>query len=147
MPENDGGLPADDSLISLDEEPITDQSQGNYRSAVTRAPASRVNGRTAVGRRVRDLFGALMARLGQPSDVIVQADVLALAELKAAAEVARLRLLEGDERNSNEIVRLENLVRRAEARVGLAAGAAGKPDDDGTSWRDLFVGTEEEETQ
>ena len=95
-------------------------------SAITNAPATRLNGRTAVGRRVRDLFKALAERLGSPADIVTQADILALAELKTAAEVARARLLEGGggaDRDSNNLVRLENLVRRAEARLGLVPNA------------------------
>jgi hypothetical protein len=68
---------------------------------------------------VRDLYRALMTRLDNPEDVVVQSDILALAELKTAAEIARANLLEGKVQSSNELVRLENLVRRAEARVGL----------------------------
>lgn len=103
------------------------RSTRDHRSAITGAPAARIDGRSAIGRRIRDLYAALMSRLDQPADIVVQADVLALAELKCAAEVARQRLLEGGERNSNEIVRLENLVRRAEARVGLLPGGAERP--------------------
>jgi hypothetical protein len=60
-----------------------------------------------------------MARLNEPEDVLVQADILAWAELKTAAEVARAELLEGKGRSSNESVRLENLTRRAAISVGL----------------------------
>jgi hypothetical protein len=114
-----------------------------YRSAITARPEARLDGNSPVGRRVRDLFRALMERLGNPTDVIIVADVLALAELKAAAEVARVRLLEKGQ-NSNECVRLENLTRRAEARVGLELGAGAKVD--APDWRDLLVGDRDEES-
>jgi hypothetical protein len=97
------------------------RSRSDYRSSVTRSPAGRLDGRSAAGKRVRDLYRALMTRLNEPADIVTQADIMALAELKVAAEVARVRLLEKDQ-SSNECVRLENLVRRAEARVGLVPG-------------------------
>jgi hypothetical protein len=84
-----------------------------------------------------------MTRLGDPSDILVQADILALTELKVAAEAARLRVIEGKDQSSNECVRLENLVRRAEARVGLEPGAATKTEP-GT-WEDLFAEELDEE--
>lgn len=65
-----------------------------------------------------------MTRLNEPADIVVQADVMALSELKTAAEIARANLLEGKDQSSNECVRLENLVRRAEARVGLVPAAS-----------------------
>lgn len=85
-----------------------------------------------------------MTRLGDPADIVAQADIMALAELKVAAEVARVRLLEKDQ-SSNECVRLENLVRRAEARVGLEPGAATKTEPG--DWRDLFADDDQDEEQ
>ena len=95
----------------------------NGRAATTNRPQARIDGNSATGRRIRDLYAALMARLGDPEDIVVQSDILALAELKTVAEAARLRLLEGTDKRSDECVRLENLVRRAEARVGLVPGS------------------------
>ena len=77
-----------------------------------------------------------MARLGNPSDIVVQADIMALAELKAAAETARVRLLNGESQDTNGLVRLENLVRRAEARVGLEPATAAKEEG---NWQDMFL--------
>lgn len=114
-----------------------------HRSAITSAPAARLDGRSAVGRRVKDLFRALMVRLNDPTDVVAQADIMALAELKAAAEVARARLLKGQNQDTNGLVRLENLVRRAEARVGLEPGASTKTEPG--DWRDLFTEDDEDE--
>ena len=119
------------------------RSRADYRSSVTRSPAARLDGRSAAGKRVRDLFRALMVRLNEPADIMVQADIMALVELKVAAETARARLLEGKDQNTNGLVRLENLVRRAEARVGLEPGAATKAEP-GT-WEDLFVEELDEE--
>jgi hypothetical protein len=95
-----------------------------------------LDGRSAIGRRVADLFKALMTRLSNPSDIVIQADIMALAELTAAAETARVRLLNGENQDTNGLVRLENLVRRAEARVGLEPAMAAKEEP---SWQDLFA--------
>jgi hypothetical protein len=113
MPENDPGITGGSTEIN-------GKSPANYRSIITRRPASRLNGRSAAGKRVKDLFKAIMTRLGDPyDDVIVVADALAWSELKAASEVARARLLEGDTKSSTEVVRIENLCRRAAVSVGL----------------------------
>jgi hypothetical protein len=123
---------------------MTGRLASNYKSSVTRSPSTRIDGRSAVGKRVRDLFKGLMKRLNEPADITIQADVLALAELKTSAEVARADLLENRVSSSNELVRLENLVRRAEARVGLEAGAGAKVEP--PDWRDLLVGDQDDDT-
>ena len=114
-----------DGQVAANVTPTTPRQTAGYRSAVTARPEARLNGNSPAGRRIRDLFQAAMRRLDGPVDVVVQADVLAWAELKTAAENARARLLEGKDQSSNETVRLENLCRRAAASVGLepAAGA------------------------
>jgi len=129
-----------------DGQPIrtTPQPTAGYRSAITARPAARLDGNSAIGRRVRDLYRALMVRLGDPVDIVVQADIMALAELKVAAETARVRLLEGKSTSSNECVRLENLVRRAEARVGLVP--AGAPVEESSPYGMLLAIDDEEGT-
>lgn len=134
--------PAIDGRLLPDRSPIAARSTIDFRSAITSAPAARLDGRSAIGRRVADLFRALMTRLGDPTDIVVQADVMALAELKAAAETARVRLLQGESSDTNGLVRLENLVRRAEARVGLEPASAAK---DESSWQDMFLSDEQAE--
>jgi hypothetical protein len=111
----------------------------SYRSAVTARPEARLNGNGAVGRRVRDLYQALMVRLNEPTDVVIQADILAWAELKAASEVARARLLDGDTKSSNEVVRLENLTRRAAGTVGLEPSASASEQSDPYGYAALLV--------
>jgi hypothetical protein len=79
------------------------------RSRVTNSPAKHVSGRTAVGRRVRDLYAALMESVGNPTDVLIAADVLRVAELRTAAEDLRARVLAGNGGDPADLVRLENL--------------------------------------
>jgi hypothetical protein len=121
--------------------PTAPRVKANGRAATTNRPQARIDGNSATGRRIRDLYRALMKRLDNPTDIVVQADVLALAELKTVAEAARLRLLEGTDKRSDECVRLENLVRRAEARIGLAP--IGQAEEPGHPYGILFE-TEEE---
>jgi hypothetical protein len=118
---------------------ISGRSTSNYLSIISRRPASRLNGRSAAGKRIRDLFKALMKRLNQPTDPLIVADCLALVELKTAAEIARANLLEGKVSSSNELVRLENLVRRAEVRVGLVPGAATAGEETDYRFGGLFI--------
>jgi hypothetical protein len=122
--------------------PTTPRQTAGYRSAVTARPEARLDGNSAVGRRVRDLYRGLMERLNNPADITIQSDILALAELKAIGEAARLRLLEGRDQNTNGLVRVENLTRRAEARVGLEPGAGARTEP--LDWRDLVPDDDEQ---
>ncbi len=95
-------------------------------SATTNDPlAARVDGRTAQGRRTRDLYWSLYAALGRPEDLATKALILAAAELVTLAEVARADLL-GGRGDVNQVVRLENLSTRALRRIGVD-GPAAKP--------------------
>jgi len=135
---------SNDGAVTANVATTTARQTAGFRSALTARPEARLNGNSPVGRRVRDLFKALMTRLGDPVDVVVVADVLAWAELKAAAEVARADLLEGKGRSSNECVRLENLVRRAAASVGLEPTAGSSDSDSDTLYGGLFIDDNEE---
>jgi hypothetical protein len=80
--------------------------------------ATRANGRTARGRRVRDLFRGLLARLGPgPHDVVVESHALRCAELVAIAEDLRARLASQEPRPDmiNAVTRIESTARRAAA--------------------------------
>ena len=57
------------------------------------------------------------------TDDIARAQALAAAELMAAAENVRLKLLAG-QGDVEQIVRLENLANRAVRRLGIKPGAA-----------------------
>lgn len=140
MPEND--TPTDGEPMAKNTA-TTPQRTANHRSAITARPDARLNGNSHVGRRCRDLYKALSARLGHPADIVIQANILAWAELKAAAEVARARLLEGGS-NSNELVRIENLCRRAAASVGLEPGSSSEPEDTYGRYGGLFIEDDEE---
>jgi hypothetical protein len=88
-------------------------------SATTNNPVrARTNGRSAEGRRVRDLYKSFSATLGNPQDVGTQALVLAAAELVTAAERARRDHLDG-RLALTEVVRVENLAARALRRIKL----------------------------
>lgn len=92
------------------------------RSRTTNDPlAVRASGNTRTGRRIRDLYRAMMAKIGSTDDVIIQADVLAAAELKVAAEDARSRLLAGEIVDPDHVVRLEGAAARAERKLAKYA--------------------------
>jgi hypothetical protein len=101
---------------------VTDARPLTSRSATTNKPLRRANGNTAAGRRVRDLYRALLAGMSNPDDVR-RAQALAAAELTVAAENARAELLAG-QGDVEQIVRLENLANRAVKRLGLQAATA-----------------------
>jgi len=88
-------------------------------SATTNNPVrARTNGRSAEGRRVRDLFRSFAEKLGNSNDVGTQAMILAAAELVTAAERARRDHLDG-RLALTEVVRVENLAARALRRIKL----------------------------
>jgi hypothetical protein len=121
----------------------TPQPPAEHRSAITARPDARLNGNSRAGRRVRDLYRALMHRLGEPSDPVAQGDILAVAEMRTLAESARLRLLEGKDQDTNGLIRLENVLRRCEARVGLTP--AGAPTEDSSNPFGILLGLDDEE--
>jgi hypothetical protein len=104
---------------------ITTRSSTN-RAAVTNNPLARADGRTPQGRRIRDLYRAWHAAMGQPSDAGAQAAILAAAELVVAAESARAALLSGTG-DVDQVVRLENLSGRAVRKLGIKAPATAAP--------------------
>jgi hypothetical protein len=65
--------------------------------------------------------------------------------LKVAAEMARARLLEGKDQSSNEIVRLENLCRRAAASVGLEPSTGSSEPDSHSPYGGLFIDDDDED--
>jgi hypothetical protein len=96
------------------------------RAKTTNDPASRANLNTANGRRVADLYRSYLRAMGDPTDAVAQANVLAAAELTVAAETARVQLLAG-KADVDQLVKLENLAARAIRRLGIKPGAAAAP--------------------
>jgi hypothetical protein len=93
------------------------------RSQITNNPLrARTDRNTARGRRVADLYLAYMAALGSQAanNTLIQANVIAAAELRVACEDARTKVLEGGGGgDADQLVRLENLTHRAERKLGL----------------------------
>jgi hypothetical protein len=80
--------------------------------------AGRSNGNTKRGRRIRDLMRSYLRQMGNQAEASRQADALAAAELKVAAEDVRVRYLNGGGSLADleHIVRLEHLADRAVRR-------------------------------
>ena len=97
------------------------------RSATTNAPL-RVRppnqGKRARHRRVRDLYDAMMSDHADYGDsVLAQAAVLRIAELRVISEQLRAEMLAKptyDPDLGEELVRIENMVRRAEIELADA---------------------------
>jgi hypothetical protein len=108
------------------------------RSAMTNDPlAGRANPRTARGRRVRDLFRSLVARLPE-RDPVAEAQALRIAELTALAEAARAKAAElvdqvgADKASIAAFTTMVNAVTRAEgtsrrAMLDFKGSVAAKP--------------------
>jgi hypothetical protein len=101
------------------------------RSKTSNNPLKRFNGNTRRGRRFSDLLRSYLRAMGNPVEANRQADALAAAELKCAAEDLRARLLAGPTvalGDLEQIVRLENLADRAVRKLGLRpAGKSAAP--------------------
>jgi hypothetical protein len=87
--------------------------------------AIRANCNTVRGRRLRDLFAAFAVKL-DPKDVIGHAAALRAAELTTLAEDIRESICAADLKSLNpdllkQLGLIENLVDRAERRLGLLA--------------------------
>jgi hypothetical protein len=97
------------------------------RARLTNNPFSgRTSGNTARGRRIADLMRSYLRAMGEPTDAVSQADALAAAELKVAAEDARARLLAGTG-DVDQTVRLENLAARSAKKLGIKPGKPAAP--------------------
>jgi hypothetical protein len=85
------------------------------RSAVAANPLRAISTHSARGRQINDTAARLLALLEHPTDELIIADVIALAELRVKADELR--------RDPNasplDIVRLEGLVDRRTRRLGL----------------------------
>jgi hypothetical protein len=88
------------------------------RSRITNDPTARAKQDTAEGRRLADLIRGFLAEMGNPTSPVAQADAIRAAELTAASENARAKLLAGDG-DANAVVRIENLAARAVRKLGL----------------------------
>jgi hypothetical protein len=101
------------------------------RPAALRAKAThqplhgRANRHTARGRRICDLFDSYMEAM--PADVLTQANALAAAELRVAAEDLRAEMAAGKTVDYEQLIRLENVAARAEKKLGLKARLERKP--------------------
>jgi len=81
----------------------------------------RVNGNTPRGRRIRRLYAGYMKGL-DPNDPIARSSALAAAELATTSEDVRSRVMAGELELSDTLVRVSNLLDRAERRLSGLAG-------------------------
>jgi hypothetical protein len=105
----------------------------NNRSKVTNDPRliRGVDGRSAAGRRRRDLVDALITSLGGIAQVspLRLAQVRRAAELQALAEEARAKAFTASAGASEleTVIRLENLANRAQRALGLKEQSSAGP--------------------
>jgi hypothetical protein len=96
------------------------------KSAITNRPTrlDGVDGRSAEGRRRRDLIEGYVAALGGPEKVTAAAmlDVKRAAELVQIAERKRADALRGADIDLGQLIRLEGAVDRAVRRLGIGPG-------------------------
>lgn len=110
----------------------TDTRSRNNRAAITNNPrrSGGVSGRSAEGRRIRDLLESYISSLGgyaALSDSQLN-DARRAAELTALAERARAQALQqSGVVDLTALVKLEGAADRAVRRLGIAPGAHSKP--------------------
>ena len=96
------------------------------RSAIASNPLRGISTYSARGRQIHDTAARLLALLEHPTDELIIADVIALAELRVKADELR--------RDPNasplDIVRLEGLVDRRTRRLGLDRRGKREPEAD-----------------
>lgn len=100
------------------------------RSRFTNSPhRATIDGRTALGRRVRDLAESFASALGgwQALTAVTAVAVMRAAELAALAEATRNKALRLGEADGNGIVRLERMADRAQRALGLPSPSATDP--------------------
>lgn len=114
-----------------DQRVVTAEPAPTRRAKTSNNPLSRINGNTRRGRRFSDLLRSYLRAMGSPVEANRQADAIAAAELKCAAEDLRARLLAGPNAglaDLEQIIRLENAADRAVRKLGLRpAGKAAAP--------------------
>jgi hypothetical protein len=101
------------------------------RSKVTNRPSKMViDGRSLLGRRVRDMADYYVAQLGGCWATLTDMQAAAVrraAELTALAEQARADALKNGNADPEQLVRLENLATRAERRLSFKPRAENRP--------------------
>jgi hypothetical protein len=106
----------------LDRQPFASRAR-NQRSKITNRPSKMViDGRTPLGRRLRDIADLLAADLGGWAELteMQAAAVRDAAEYRALAEDARSRRLKGDGSVAlDDVVRLGRLAEQCERRLGI----------------------------
>jgi hypothetical protein len=108
--------------------------QQKNRSRRLRDPLIGINRRTAKGREVRDLYAARMSAIedtieGEP-DATLQAAVRRAVELQLLCERFRFAMLNAaklDVGNLEQVVRVENMVARADRHVAELVARMPKP--------------------
>lgn len=93
------------------------------RAAVTNDVFAGLSRNSAIGRRVADLLRGFLRAMGDPTDIVQQANALRAAELTVAAESARAKLLAG-EGDIDAVARLEGVAARAVRALHLKTPAA-----------------------
>jgi hypothetical protein len=100
--------------------------QARQRARATNSPLAGLKLRTATGRRVRDLYQGLMAKLDL-DDIAIRAAVRRAADLQVLSEQHRARMLNGEAHDQETLVRLENMVSRSMREVAELLTAIPKP--------------------
>jgi hypothetical protein len=114
------------SATAHDQRAVTAEPAPTRRAKTSNNPLSRINGNTRRGRRFSDLLRSYLRAMGNPVEANRQADAIAAAELKCAAEDLRARLLAGPNSglaDVEQIIRLENAADRAVRKLGIKPGA------------------------
>jgi hypothetical protein len=114
-----GASPPDRSLVA-------GRSQA---SAQTNTPMSRWNGRSALGRRCKDLFRSYWKQAGNPTEPATQAAIMSLAEQTVISELARSDCLADGgmtKINLELVIRAENLANRTLRRLKLDKSVSSK---------------------
>jgi hypothetical protein len=92
-----------------------------------RDPLVGINRRTAKGREIRDLYRSRMAAIEREPDATLQAAVRRAVELQLLTEQFRAGMLAGGKFDAEQMVRVENMLSRAERHVAELIAKMPKP--------------------
>ena len=113
-------MPLDQPGIDGTSAAINGRSPPNYRSVITRSPAGRLDGRTKLARRAKQLARAFEAERGGALSDAQMVAVKRAAEMATIAERTRALWLAGDWKTTGtDVVRIDGAARRAILDLGL----------------------------
>jgi hypothetical protein len=105
---------------------MSGQGVSKLPTSVNPRVSRRLDGRSAVARRIKTLVATYAAQIGR-CDEATRTAVRAIAELQAWVEVRRAALNRGEQVDMDRVLRCEGVIARKMGRLGLVVGKPRQP--------------------